>query len=352
MTETGEIPVGVSEKPRPSAPPPPPAARIPDFSLRSLFKRAPQLPGLAAVGIMPEGICIAYVDRSDDPPAMDVCDYKPCYSKEERRDVLNALVQTHGLRRARCTTVLEPGGYSLHLMDAPNVAPDEMQAAIRWRVKEFIDFPIDDAVIDVFDVPGRNLRGHGGRMIYAVVSHAAELKECIDLIEGAGLRLDVIDVPELALRNVAALLPEDWDGVALLHLSQRSGLITLTHQGTLYLARIIHAGTERLQRLRVQDLSEGERQASALNNALDGVVLEIRRALDYYERHCLNPPISSVIVTPVDDIVPGFIDYLDAAVGVDVKPLKLERRLQSLAYLHDGRLRNCLPTIGAALRHA
>lgn len=349
MIGTGATAVSVSDKPpkRPRHL----SAAIPDLSsLFSLFKPSSGLTGLAAVGVTGEGVSLAYVDRTFDPPGMEVCDYKRCYSKEEQPSLLRALVDTHGLRGARCTTVMEPGTYSLQLVDAPNVAPDEMHDALRWRVKELIDFPVEEAVIDVFDVPGRNLRGHGGRMLYVVAARAAEVARRIELIEGAGLTPDVIDVPELAMRNVAALLPEDWDGVALLHLGPRSGRLILTRRGILFLAREIHSGTERLQRLRSQDMADQGRDASALNNALDGIVLEVQRALDYYERHSLNPPVSAVVATPVDDLVPGFAEYIAAGTGIEVRPLGLEGRLQSLVHLRDDRLRHCVLTVGAALR--
>jgi len=350
MTETDEAPVEVSEPPgkKPTKAP----LRLPSISLFSIFKRSPKVMGLTGVGISPEGVCVTHVDRTEGTPALEVCDYKTYFNKEELAEVLRALVATHGLKGAHCTTVMEPGSYSLHLVDAPNVEPAEMRAAIRWRVKELIDFPVDDAVIDVFDVPGRNLRGQGGRMIYVVVANAAEIRQRIEIIEGAGMKLGVIDIPELALRNVASLLPEDREGVAILHLNQHSGLITLTRQETLYLARSINIGIERLHRLRMQDISADSSGATpALENALDSIVLEIQRSLDYYERHCSNPSITKVVVTPLDDEIPGFMARISRNLGAEVKPLLLDQNLQSFVLLHDSMLRNCLPTIGAALRH-
>jgi MSHA biogenesis protein MshI len=349
MTETDEVPLDVSELP--GKRPPQLTARLPSFSLFSPFKRSPKVIGLTGVGVTTGGVCVAHIDRTDVSPALEVCDFKAYFSNEELVQILTALVATHGMKGARCTTVMEPGTYSLHLVDAPNVEPSEMRAAIRWRVKELIDFPVDEAVIDVFDVPGRNLRGQGGRMIYVVVARAAEVKRRIELIEGAGMHLDVIDVPELALRNVAALLPEDREGMAMLHMTQHSGLITLTRQETLYLARSFNVGIERLHRLRMQDISANNGETPGLHNALDSIVLEIQRSLDYYERHCSNPPITKLVVAPLDDEIPGFMKHLTSNLGVEVKPLQLDQYLQSFVSLHDSMLRNCLYTIGAALRN-
>ena len=47
--------------------------------------------------------------------------------------------------------------------------PAELRAAMRWRLKDSIDFRVEDAVIDVFDVPDQNRGGHG-RMMYAVAA--------------------------------------------------------------------------------------------------------------------------------------------------------------------------------------
>jgi len=77
----------------------------------------------------------------------------------------------------------------------------------------------------------------------------------------------------------------------------------------------------------------------------------VQRALDYYERHCLNRPISAMVMTPVDDLVPGFADYVAAGVDIELRSLDLDTRLQSLVHLRGDRLRQCLLTVGAALRN-
>ena len=350
MTETDEARAEVSEPP--GEKPPKSSRWSPPISLFSMFKRSPKVMGLTGVAITPDGVCVAHIDRTEGAPALGVCDYKPYFNKEELADVLNALVATHGLKGAYCTTVMEPGSYTLHLVDAPNVEPAEMRAAIRWRVKELIDFPVDDAVIEVFDVPGRNLRGQGGRMIYVVVAKASDIKRRIEMIEGAGMKLGIIDIPELALRNVASLLHEDSEGIAILHMGRHGGLITLTRQETLYLARSINIGIERLHLLRMQDRSANKSGAmQAMENALDSIVLEIQRSLDYYERHCSNPSITKVAVTPLDDEIPGFINRISTNLGAEVKPLNLDQHLQSFVLLNGEMQRNCLYTIGAALRH-
>ena len=44
-----------------------------------------------------------------------------------------------------CATLLKPGDYQLLLVEAPNVTPDELKGAIRWKIKDLIEYHIDDA---------------------------------------------------------------------------------------------------------------------------------------------------------------------------------------------------------------
>ena len=41
------------------------------------------------------------------------------------------------------TCVMPLGSYNLLQIEAPKVPPEELRSAVRWRVKDLIDFPID-----------------------------------------------------------------------------------------------------------------------------------------------------------------------------------------------------------------
>ena len=138
-----------------------------------------------------------------------------------------------------------------------------------WRVKDLIDFHIDDAVIDVFEVSEEQATGRN-RMMYAVVARSAAVKQRIDALNDAGLNLSVIDIPELAMRNIAALLPEDMGGVGLIYLLGGGGLITISRQGKLYLSR--HVDT-------LQDAEAASQASDAIEaptqSWLDRIVIEL-----------------------------------------------------------------------------
>jgi MSHA biogenesis protein MshI len=253
------------------------------------------------------------------------------------------------------------------MVESPEVDPSELKAAVRWRIKELIDFHIDDAIIDVFDIPGQQERGRP-KLMYVVASRTSIVQQHIDLLEESGINLAVIDIPELVLRNIAALLPEDQSGVATLHIGREHGMLVITRDSNLYLSRRIDLGLEQLKEYLnapteeeefVLDSKEEEfvldseepPMPTQLQRALDNIVLEVQRSLDYYESHFSLPPVSGLVMAPLEENIPGMMGYLGGNLGIPVRMLDLNALLVSSETLPDELQSQCLFAIGAALRH-
>ena len=262
---------------------------------------------------------------------------------ERLAPLLQRLVRQRDLRQVPCTGVLGSGDYSLILVDAPDVPPSEIRAAMRWQVKELIDFHIDDAVIDVFDVPERD--GRSGRRLYAVAARRGKVVQLIDFLTAAGLNLNTIDIPELAMRNLAARLPEDIGGVALIAFERDHGLMTVTRQGALYFSRRVDCGSERL----AAALAEGG-GSSALESLLDGLTIEIQRSLDFYERHFSQPSIAGIVLAPVEGGGDEVCRYLSAQLGVPTRWLDLHADGALAPELPALPAQTCVVAMGAAMR--
>jgi MSHA biogenesis protein MshI len=48
----------------------------------------------------------------------------------------------------------------------------ELKAAVRWRMNNLIDFPVEEAVVDVFNIPDPTRRT-GAKMMHATMEHVA-----------------------------------------------------------------------------------------------------------------------------------------------------------------------------------
>ena len=235
--------------------------------------------------------------------------------------------------RLPATTLLDPSEYQLLLVEAPDVRPDELRSAVRWRIKDLISFHIDDAVIDVFEIPDQRQQ-HRNRMMYAVAAKSSAVQERAAALENAGLAVTVVDIPEMALRNLAMLSPAEKNGVALLHLEEERGVITISRQGTLFLTRHWEIGLRQV------------REASDAS-ALDGILLEVQRSLDYYDSHFPHGMVAEVMLTPESYRIEGLTDFLGQHVTQPIRELRLGDLLEGCG---DVTTSGELLSVGAALR--
>jgi MSHA biogenesis protein MshI len=284
-----------------------------------------------------EGITVAQVQRQPGvKPILHRCEFT---ALPDDNDIdLGQLLKAQGLHKQVCAMVLPLGVYKLLAIDAPEVPPSELRAAIRWRVHDLIDFHIDDAVIDVFDIPpvgpADNLK-----KLYVAVARSADVKQHIERLEPAGANLEIIDIPELAIRNIAACLPEDQQGIATLYFEPEQCLMTITHQSCLYLTRTLDIGYRQLQD-----------PATDSQPLLDRLALEIQRSLDYYEHHFHQAPVKHLGVLPLAASLPGLIDTLQNSLGLTTRMIELGDILETRVELDSKVAARCVLAVGAALR--
>ena len=237
------------------------------------FPKSKKTPGWLSVNIQDDGIYVAHVTRTPaSRPQVGMVRFFRV--DKSQASVLEKLAKAGHAEQYAWTNVLNPGEYQLLSVDSPNVPRDELKAAIRWRLKDLLDFHINDATIDVLDVPGdKNTPERKGSM-YAVAAHEQFIKQRQTLFEEAGIPLSVIDIPEMAQRNISVLLEPEGRGVALLSFDARGGLLTITFDGELYLSRRFD--------VTLAQLLEGD--AEQKNACYDRTTLELQRSFDHFDR--------------------------------------------------------------------
>ncbi len=213
-----------------------------------------------------------------------------------------------GLAQYECATLLRPGEYQLLLVEAPNVPPVELKSAIRWSIKDMLDYHVDDATIDVLDIPPDAARGGRNHSMYAVAAKNALIEGRIKQFEAARIPLRVIDIPETAQRNIGALYEEPQRGLALLYPGEEASLLTVTYGQELFLARRIDVGLSELQ-------SSGE-------EALNRLVLELQRTLDLSDRQFPQVPVTKLLLAPLPE-EHGLEEALRQNVGIEVEQIDM-----------------------------
>lgn len=253
----------------------------------SLFRKVKQSGVRAGLAMANGGFALAAIKQRAN--AKPVVEHLATHATEggDTEKTLAAAIGSLQLQRARMSAVIGTEDYQLVQVEAPEVLPSELRTAVRWRLRDVITFHIDDATVDVFEIPDQSRRAQ--KMMFAVAARNDAVKQIVNVVTPHVSGFDVIDIPELCLRNLSSLLPQDEKGVALLVLEQNSAHLVLTRQGVLYLTRRIDLG-----RGYSIDGADTDIDASAL-------ALELQRSLDYYESNYDHPPIAEMAIAPASE---------------------------------------------------
>lgn len=237
--------------------------------------------------------------------------------------------------------VLQHGQYQLLTLDAPDLPREEWRDAVRWSIKEMVDFPVETAGIDVIDIPF-NPQQLRRASLMAVVAPRSALAPLADAGADAGLTWGAIDVPETALRNLAVLGAESGGDEALLHVGATHSTLVVVAQGELLVSRQIEVTLDQLT-----DADETQRQPH-----FERASLELQRTLDNVERQFSFANLARLAVAPSEPLH-SFIGYVRDLIYVPVAAFELGAviDLSAVPDLTDPIAQAAyLPAIGAALR--
>lgn len=306
------------------------------------FKKTSADTCLLAIRVHEAGVSAACVKRdSSETPRVELAAFFPGRSSEV--PPLERVAKELQAARFQCSNLLANGEYQILSVDAPNVPPDELKTAIRWRLKDMLDFHIDDATIDVLDVPVEKNAPVRAHSMYAVAARNQLIEKRQAMFSEAKIPLRVIDIPEMAQRNISALVEPEGRGVAMLSFDAEGGLLTVTFSAELYLSRRIDIPLDQLRQVDVEQR----------NTVFDRVTLELQRSLDHLDRQYHFIPLAKLVLAPMGEAGSWLREYLAANLYVPVELLDLQDVLDVSKVpelkLPDEQHRYFL-TLGAALR--
>ncbi|TAK76877.1 MAG: hypothetical protein EPO12_15770 [Aquabacterium sp.] len=208
-------------------------------------------------------------------------------------------------------TLMLPGDeYQILPFDAPSVPAVERAEATRWRIKDMIDFPVEDACVDCLMLPAPDGQGQSSHAL-AIVSRRQQVREWMQRVRKAGIELSAVDIPELALRNLLALQPTP-NACALLRIGATRASLIVVWKGELCTFRRFEISAPQFA---AADLHSRQAQFERLG-------LEVQRTADAFERQFYGTAIERVWV---EQSVPevDLVQQLAPQVTLRVQPFAL-----------------------------
>ena len=192
-------------------------------------------------------------------------------------------------RHAQTNVLFNSVDYRIIPMAAPSVPVEERRAALRWQLKDFLDYPADEACVDCVNVPGP-IAGVESRQVFAVAAQPTKVLEWMKRFRQRRLELGAIDVPEMAMRNLSVLAAGNA-AHAFVHLGLKSTRLVLVWQGELCAFRQFDVAAFTL------DAADEEMRVALLER----LALEIQRSTDAFSRQFHGADLRTVWVSAVRD---------------------------------------------------
>lgn len=211
------------------------------------------------------------------------------------------------LKDEDCHIILAPEFYSLTLVDRPPVAEADVKDAVRWAVQENIDYPMELAELDVFDLPRSASRDSNRDLLFVTVVRKDLITRILGYINENDLNADTIGISELSFRNtIATLFPDADQSIGLVRLTSNSGLINISRSSELFLSRRITG-------------IPGKFSEEAWPDFKDQLLLQVQRSIDYYESAMSQPPCDAIVVATTHSWQDKVCDYLDEMLPVPIR---------------------------------
>lgn len=246
---------------------------------------------------------------------------------------LKPLAKKYHLDQTKVSFLLDTRDYQMIQVEKPKVPDNEINEAVRWQLKDLVNFSVEEATIDTIKIP-KTPQSNDEEYIYAVACPNALIADLSNRLLDSKVNLQAIDIRMMAQRNIANLLATDGQGEAILTFGKNSALLTFTYQGEIYNARRIEIDEDKT------------------SSSFEKISLELQRSLDGFEAKFRHIFIKKLLVAPFD-AREQFCEHLRDAIYTKVETFNLEDIFEfedSSAIQDLGLQASFLHVLGAALR--
>ncbi len=274
------------------------------MGLKELFiKNKARIDAQVGLVVSEQGIALAY--RADANQHHINC----AFFEQDDVKALQDWVSEHKLQGKGVRIVLDYKQYHLYQIEPPTVPEAELNQALLYSLRDRLEYPLNEAQVDSFEMPRDAARGARAK-VNVVAAHLPLLKNKLSLIQKSGLTPSVIDIPEMAFRDLLLSRKTMEKGICLVNYHEQMVTLMIFRKGNLYLSRQIN-----IPSWSACLVAKGDA-------ASENLVLEIQRTMDYYQSQLNQPPIAEILIPQGAAPLQSLIDYLHENLGTTVSRLE------------------------------
>jgi len=292
---------------------------------------------------------IKIVELKDSPQGPTLNNYATI-EISANQDLANSItnaIKKLGFKDKEVVTSISGPKVQARRISLPAMPEAELREAVKWEAKNFVHFPIENAVIDYYILEKTGEKTQKIDLIAVAVEKAAFSKR-ISLIEKAGLKCVGISISPFATLELIYLSPEVKKNelVALIDIGEMYSHLCLFKNNTLLFIREITFAGENITKALAKDLNlntaaaeklklesglpdEGEISPTpegippaAIRNSilaiLDKLQNEISSSFDYYREHYQGEKISKVFISGGSSMLKNVGKYFSGNLGLPI----------------------------------
>ncbi len=256
------------------------------------------------VDFLPNGVAVAQVGVGGKTPGKILrSEYVAADGQEAQVEALSDWVRANHLQKTPCICLVAGEDCDIYQVEKPEVEDEELVQAVTWKIKDLINYDVANAVVDSYPMPvsSKNTQIQLG----VVAAREAVVRNYIDGIKSSAMHLSALDIHDLVRSNLELVRQGTSQSLALLTLSDDSGLLSIYQNGDLYVSRDFKIGLEQLA-------------AADDESVFDALLLELQRSTDYFESFYGMGAVNNLRVFPQLNITEKMAMYLQNLTNYDI----------------------------------
>ncbi|HTY13797.1 MAG TPA: type IV pilus assembly protein PilM [Candidatus Omnitrophota bacterium] len=320
---------------------------------------------------------------------IDLVDKHPEKEVAQAR-ALQKIIAQNRIKTKEAVVVVGGSDVLVKKLSLPALSAGEAHEAIKWKIKDEISYPLEDAVVDFF--PLRKVKGKDEVEYVAAVAHRETVTRVLDIMRMAQVKLlSIVPVPLAMKETFAEQMSSEEDVNSVIYIGRRTTNISFFKGRSFLFNREITLGGEDITKAMTSVVvsEEGRLELkfeeaekikteygipidletypklgeiplahlqAVVRPALEKVEDELLRTLEYFKGQEGEVEIKKVILCGGSSRTPHLLEFLSSGLGLPfeyidpIKDLIVDTRVKEKASLaaHSAQLAAAL---GAALSH-
>lgn len=253
-------------------------------------------------------------------------------------NAVKRLVHDTGAKSKTVHIALPESKIFTRVIEVPALSDRELASAIKYEAEQYVPLPLDQVNVDFAVLRDAKATGTGKMEVLLVAAPKTLVEKYLSILELSGLEPVSAETEIIATSRAVAASVANIRNVLVISLGAQTTDLSILRGGILTFTRSIPAGGEALTRALAQGLDFNMSQAeefkktyglqedqlegkivAAVRPITDTIIVEVKRALAYYQEKYREEHVQSVILTGGTARLPGMVVYFAQTIGIEAQ---------------------------------